>query len=160
MKVTMTKGKIVEIANALTSIKSENKMLTYAIIKNKKAIESEVEALNEALKLDSEDYGKYVTEIRGIAQENGVKDENGNIIPTQTGFRTKDDVDPEEIQTKVNDINEKYQEAIDARDKQMNEYNKMLTEEVKIDFSPINLGTLPDTVDEKVINLLFDIIEE
>jgi hypothetical protein len=160
MKVTMTKGKIVEIAKALATIKSENKMLTYAIIKNKKAIESEVEALNEALKLDSDDYIKYVTEIREVANKYGAKDEDGNIIPTPTGFRTVDGTDQEEVQSIVNEINEKYKEVIEAREKQMEEYNNMLNDEVEIEFSPIKLANMPDTVEEKTISLLFDIIEE
>lgn len=158
MKVT--KGKIVEIANALEAIKSTNKVLTYAIIKNKKIIEPEVEALREALKTDSEGYTKYIGEIRDIANEYGEKDAEGNIVATQTGFKTAEGVEQDEVQTKINDVNEKYKGAIEERDNQIEEYNKMLTEEVDVDFYEISLEAIPEDVDSQIINVLFDIIKD
>jgi hypothetical protein len=156
----ITKSKVVQIANALEAIKSTNKMLTYAIIKNKKIIESEVDALREAIKTDSDEYKNYATEIREITNKYGARDDAGRIITTLTGFKPKEDVDLAEVQEIINGVNEKYKEAIDARDKQLEQYNNMLNDEVDIEFYDINLELLPDDTDPKIIDTLFDLIKD
>ena len=158
MKVT--KKKLISIADALNSIKSENKMLTYAIIKNQRLIESEVMALNESQNFDTPAYHEYVGKIREVVAKYGKKDENGNIIPTPTGFMTEDGFNPEEVQDAINIINEEYNSILEDRSSQISKYNMMLEDIIEYDFIPLKLYDLPDSVSDEAMKNLFDLIVE
>ena len=158
MKVT--KKALIKISDAINSIKSENKVLTYSLVKNRKLIEAEITALEEARNFDTPAYNEYLTKIRGVAFTYGKKDEKGNVIQTPTGFITDDQHESSVVQEAINGINEEYKTAIEDRSAQIVKYNQILDETVEYDFCPINLSDLPDTVSKQLMDDLFDLIVE
>lgn len=138
---------------------AKSKALTYALVKNIKKLEPEIEALNKALETDSDEFKSYVNETRGIYEQYVDKDEQGNFKLVQNGVILKNPEDRDIVQGLINDLDVKYKDAILARNEELNKYNEILEEVSEIDFVKIKLADLPEEVTGDVIYILDDLIE-
>ena len=160
MELKITKLNLYRLNQALESITPTNKDLTYTLIKNKKALETEVSAIEEARNFSNPDFLKYQEELNKVAQEYGEKDSSGRVVTTGTGFRVVDSEKAEEVQELVKKLQDKYKDGIDKQNEDTIKFEEMLTEEITVEVTPIKFSDLPDDISKEVMELIIDIIEE
>jgi len=136
------------------------KRLTYALVKNAKILETEVTAIREAYETESEGYKEYLEKLREIYNEYGAKDEQGNVKVTPTGFELAKEEDRETVTVKINSLEEESKEALDARNKEIEDYQELLNTEVALDLQKIEFDSLPETLNPEVMYVLDDLITE
>jgi len=138
---------------------TKSKTLTYALVKNIKKLEPEIEALNKALETDSEDFKAYVQATRAIYEEFVATDDNGNFKIVQNGIILKNPEDKDVVQKLITELDEKYTDAITERNVELSKYNELLEEESDVEFVKIKLSDLPEEVTGEIIYILDEIIE-
>lgn len=132
---------------------SKGVKFAYFLVRNKKKLQPEIEALEESL-LPSEAFKGYDTERVKLAEFYSDKDPNGNPIVQNSNYIINEK--QTEFDTELASLKEKYKNVIDEREKQITDYNKMLDEEVEFDGFKINLTTLPEEIDSTFLEVLMD----
>lgn len=128
----------------------------YAVGKNRRIVEREVETLQEADK-DPEEYEPFNTARIELCQKHCKKNDDGNpflvnenyIIQTQKPFDAA-----------MKKLVKKHQEVVDAREQQTKEYDELLKEDS--DFKPfmLSLEHVPDDITPGQLGEIIDMIEE
>ncbi len=132
LKVVMTNGKLVELKKVLEEIKTlelNNVKFNYVMSKNLKLFSDEV-AYFESLVKPSEKFIEYETKrINALKTKYAITDENGQPILENNQFKVKEELLNEFIQY-MNELNIEYKEAIEERLKTVNEFEKLMEDEV------------------------------
>lgn len=128
----------------------------YSVIKNKKKIEEEIILLEEVIKPNVlfEEYEKKRVSLCEVYSE---KDENGKPVIIMDKYKL---TDLNKFNDELNILKNEYKEVVDERTRQINEYNKLLDEDIIIDFIKIDFNELPDNITPKQlenINFMVDI---
>ena len=149
---------IMDILDKLESFKGEqNKYFVYHVSKIKTSLEAERKAIIEMSK-PSDEYIQFERERQSIILKFSEKNEKG--LPVEVNQRYKIQQNKElECQEAINEIINKYKEAIDRRKKEINELERILEEYVEVDIPLIPFAHLPDFVEQSVIDILFPIID-
>jgi hypothetical protein len=161
--MTFKRKDLVNIEAAIRSLietKEGKKKLIFSLVRNKKALEPEVTAIKEAFNTENDGYKKYLEELREVYNQYGAKDEEGNVKLTQTGFVMEEGVDREEVTEKISILEETHKEALESRSKEMEDYQKLLEEEVELELFPIDYESLPDEINPEVVYILDELITE
>jgi len=132
---------------------------SYFLAKNKVALKTEIEALDEAQKPNAA-FIEFENKRIDLAKKYSDKDVTGNP-KIHNGqyviFDQKDEFDEE-----IKNLREKFKAAIESREAQVEEYNKMLKDEV--DFKPTKLkfNQLPKQIESVFLEIFIeaDIIED
>jgi DNA-directed RNA polymerase specialized sigma subunit len=122
----------------------------YAIAKNARLIKPEIESINETLK-QTDEYKKYEKERIALAEKYAKKDGQGNaiIIPNRNNPNVGDyDIDDKKkFNEELEKLNDKNKKVIEAREKQEEEYGKLLEEETEdFKFHKIKFDDLPENI--------------
>jgi len=125
----------------------------YFLVRNKKKLQPEIEALEESLS-PSEAFKGYDTERVKLAEFYSDKGPTGNPIVQNANYLITEKID--EFNTELTSLKEKYKSVIDEREQQITDYNKMLDEETEFDGFKISLAILPEEVDSRFIEVLMD----
>ena len=119
---------------------------SYAIAKNTVIVEREIVAIKESLN-PSDDFVKYENERLELAKEHAEKDEKGKPkTVTENGRDIYVMKDKEKFNKAFEELKTKHKEALDKRQKQVDEYNKFLETEADIEFFKINLSEVPEDI--------------
>jgi len=163
----ITKKQLLDFNQAFNVLSStvQSKVLVYSLLKNSKLIADEAEALNKAFETDSEEYKDYIQKTQELSQKYGDKDETGELKLTENkmGVIVSDPENKKNLTEEIKKLDEDYKDALEARNKELEKYNELLSEEIEIDFNKIKLKDLPDTLtnDAKfAVSVLIDLIEE
>ncbi len=159
--MTFKKKNLVNIEAAIRALldgKSKSKKLAYALVKNSKILESEVTAIKQAYDTESESYKEYLGKLRDVYNKYGAKDANGNVKLTPTGFELAKEEDREAVTKDILSLEEDYKEALEARAKEMEEYQAMLESEIEVDLQPIDFEDLPDEINPEIMYILDELI--
>lgn len=130
----------------------------YAVVKNLKAVNDEIADLEEVAKPRAE-YIAYDRERIRLNQEHAEKDNTGNPVIDQ---KTQNFVIEKKLQkafdAKVETLKKKHRNALEAREKQVADFNKLL--EAKSTFKPhmIEEESLPENITVEQLNAIIDII--
>jgi len=127
---------------------------SYWLAKNRKRIQPEIESLEEAIE-SSRRYKEYDTERARIAKFYADKDENGKPIIQNSSYVVIEKLN--EFNSELNILKEKYKDEVEKRDKQIEEYNNLLEEEIEFEGFKIKLEDLPDGIEPVFIEVLMDI---
>jgi len=128
---------------------------SYWLAKNRKRIQPEVEALEEAIE-PSKSYREYDTERARVAKFYADKDETGKPIIQNASYVVIKQLD--EFNNELNLLKERYKDDIEKREKQIEEYNRLLEEDVEeFDGFKISLEDLPDGIEPIFIESLMGI---
>ena len=122
--------------------------LGYAISRSESRMKEEMAAIDVMMR----PYIEYETKRMGLCQELSEKDENGEPIILEDGSYKGVKENPE-WQSKIDALQVEYKEQID-------EINKMLDEEVGIDFYQIDISELPETMTKQDLEILIPFIKE
>ena len=150
------------INSLLTDESKKSKLLTYALVKNIKIIENEVEAIQKAYETDSSEYTEFVTKMREVFSKYGRKDNEGNLVDSagNPGFDLYEESDRPKLEKEKKALEKKYKDAIEARKIEVAEYEKFLQEEVEVPLNKINFEALPEDIQAGVMYTLDSIITD
>ncbi len=142
----MKNGELYLLKKALVKLKEtaiETKYF-YAVLKNLKKVESEIELLEEMKKPTKEYNDTFDRERQVLCIEYGKKDEKGELI-----LLKKDDqqivdiVDQVGFDKKIAELQEKYKEVLRVNSERTLGFLKCLNEESKLDLFKIKVENLP-----------------
>jgi len=136
------------------------KKLTYALVKNAKVLETEVTAIREAYETETEGYKEYLDKLREIYNDFGAKDEQGNVKITPNGFELAKEEDRDTVTKKIEDLEGTYKESLESRNKEIEEYQELLNEDIELNLQKIEFETLPETLSPEIMYILDDLITE
>lgn len=114
----------------------------YTLIKNKKKIEEEIKILEEVVKA-SEDFSIYENQRIRLCEIHCEKDDNGKPIILENKYKI---LDIQSFDNELNSLKEKHMSSILERERQINEYNKMLEEDIEINLSKIDFIDIPTDI--------------
>lgn len=114
----------------------------YTLIKNKKKIEEEIKILEEVVKA-SEDFSIYESERIRLCEFHCEKDDNGKPIISENKYKI---IDIQNFDNELNILKEKHMSSILERERQINEYNSMLEEDIEINLSKIDYIDIPTDI--------------
>lgn len=148
-------GVLLQGINAVGSLKGLK--FAYAIAKNKKAVTSEVEILQESIK-PSEGFAKYDKERMELCKELADKDDKGNPKMANNEFVIV--ANKEDFDIRVKALRERNKDVIDERDKQLKEFNELLKAES--DFKPfkIDFEDVPQDITADAMSKIAELINE
>lgn len=134
----------------LTGIK-----LNFAIIKNMKLLEAEIESIQKALKSD-EKFEEFEKKRVELLDKYGLK-KNGNFVSENNQVVLKD---AEGFDKEFSVIQEQYADIISSRAQQLKEYSELLQQENDIQLKKIDISWMPEDIETKDMNILYPLIEE
>ncbi len=140
----MKRSELFNLYNKLQGLRSynDNKRFSYALIKNIKIIQEEIEKLNEIIKPNDE-FLKFEDERIQICNSHCVKDENGE--PDLDGDEFKI-IDKDKFDESLKPLKEKHNTTLNQRQQQIEKYNSMLDDNIEIELSKVGPDDLPDNI--------------
>lgn len=149
---------VLEIDAALGALAQQAKgvKLSYAIAKNRSALRSEIEAIQEADK-PSEAFKAFEERRITTAKAHALKDEKGQPKVQGTAFILED---PIAFEQTLSIIREQHKPAIEEREKQIKELNKLLDEYVDVSLYHVKLESIETALppDAQVSDLLIPLV--
>lgn len=118
----------------------------YAISKNKKFIQEELELVEKSL-VQSDEYKAYEAKRIELCKKHSHKDENGEAKMTNNTF---DIIDRKKFDKELKVLQDEYKDTLEEHLKKVEEYNKLLDMDTEITFFKIKLEILPDTYEEEI----------
>jgi hypothetical protein len=117
----------------------------YALLKNKKKIEEEIKIFEEIIKPNAK-FEEYEIERIRLCEFHSEKNEDGTPVIISNRYKLVDDnIFNKELELLKLD----YNEFIDERMMQLNEYNKMLEEDINIEIIKIKFDDIPSNISAK-----------
>jgi len=152
----MKRSELFDLYNKLQGLRyhSDNKKFSYALIKNIKSIEGDINKLNEIIK-PNEDFLKFEQKRISVCQAHAIKDENGEPILNGDEFQIED---MEKFNADLEPMKAKYQSTLSERQKQIEEYNSLLDEEINVDLTLVGPDDLPDGITPNEIEDIYPIL--
>jgi hypothetical protein len=123
------------------------------LVKNKKKIQPEIEALEEAIEM-SEAYRAYDNERAKLAEHYCDKDEHGRSIISNSQYVITEKFN--EFNKELETLKEKFSNVIKEREQQIKEYNELLDEKVEYEGFKIHLDNIPNDVDSDFVEVLMN----
>ena len=152
----MTKQKLVELYQNLKNLgELKGVKFAYGVAKNIGIIQPEIEALQKAIN-PTEDFSLFEKERIELAKNHSKKDDKGNPIIENNQFIMED---TEKFSKEFEALKENHKEAIYKREKQTEDYNNLLKEEIEINLYKIKISDVPQDISAKQLEGIFGIIE-
>lgn len=157
----MKNKQLFELRAALNDVDYiRGKIFAYAVLRNKEALDKEIERFNTLRKQPHPDYITYENERTLMCQEWAEKDENGKPVvkQNQDGTSSYDIRKMEEFNTEFIKLAEKYKEVLDDMNQSKIDFDQLMEQESDIVFKKVSINDLPDEVSaatlEKIIFML------
>lgn len=152
----MKRSELFDLYNKLQGLRyhSDNKKFSYALIKNIKSIESDINELNQIIK-PNEDFLQFEKERISVCRSHAIKDENGEPILNGDEFQIEN---MEQFNADLEPMKVKYQDVLSERQKQIEEYNSLLDEEIQEDLIKVGPDDLPDGITPNEIEDIYPIL--
>lgn len=135
---------------------------TFMITKNIDILENEMKRISSHVN-PTEKYKEFENKRIELCVNFCKKDENNNLIYKTIDNSQEYDIDITDSKwiDSINKLKDEYNDSIKIRDKQINDYNKLLDENTDIIFNKINIDDISDDVSlEHMLLLKSFIIEE
>jgi hypothetical protein len=130
-KITITKLELLELWNGLPLLGSMNGFkLGYAVARTRAKLRPEIEALDESLK-PRQEFTMYETKRLELCMKYAEKDDQGVAIIVNDQFIFGPNQGKFDIE--IAKLNTEYTKAIEARQRQVAEYNASLKEEIVVE---------------------------
>ena len=135
---------------------------SYAIAKNINNIKNEVESIDKALEPD-EKFQEFEKERVVLLEKYAEKDDNGKPKKEMSENGSEQYVMGEGLKKfeKEFDILKKtHKEAVDARDKQIEDYNKLLETDSDVTLHKLKMEDIPEAITTRQLAGIYEIIDE
>lgn len=160
-KIKLKKNDISNIYQVLSNLKGNyvNK-LKYAIKKNKDFLEESFAQIKTRSEIVNEQFKIYEQKRLDLIREYAVKNEFGQIVRESVDeVRIKKDKF-NEFNEKVNELANEYKDAIQLRQKEVNDFNVFLQEEVEVEVYKFSNDLIPDDVPQQDYEKLFPLLKD
>lgn len=138
----MKKIDVLNLEQTIESLKNvKNLHFAYALMKNKKLIDSDKDSLITAI-IPIDNYKLFVDEVNKLISEYCLPHKDELVIVEN--LKPKEDKDFGEFKVKLKELHVKYAEQIHGKQMQLKEYNNFLAEEANLDFYKIKIQHLPE----------------
>ena len=153
----MLKNKILGLFQGLNNVaKLKGVKLAYAVIRNLNILQPEIEAIQKSLE-PQDDFNVYDKERMELAKKFSKKDEKGEPKTENNQFILED---VKGFEKEIEQLAKKHKPALDAREKQVKEYNELLKEETKVELYKVKLADVPTDITTEQLAGIYDIIGE
>jgi len=151
----MTKGESIDLYNALHKVLNlKGVKFGYAISRNITLLKPEIQACQKAIDM-SEEFQEFNKEHVELMNKYEKKDEKGKAVMIN-GEKQYDD----ELKEKFEKLKEKHKEAVDAREKQVKEFNELLKTDSDVQVYMLKLENLPEDINAGQMAGISLILEE
>lgn len=151
-----TRKKLIELYSVLLSnTKIGNAKFKYAIEKNIRIVNSEIDSLKEIEKGIEEVVKEFNDKRNSIITTFGTPDEKGII------FISPDSENFEIVSTEIKELTEEYKEDITSYNEKKKDYLELLEEEIEFDFKlhELNIDNVPNEFEQISLFMDFEIIK-
>lgn len=141
----------------------ENVSFAYAVVKNLKLLEKEIEILEEVRKPSEQFITEFQPKVDELVKKHSKKDEDGNPEQTDTPQGQTIAVDPakkDKFEKEFTELEKENQELVDQRMEQLNKFNDLLQEETVIELVKIKKEDLPENIKVAELYGISDILED
>lgn len=159
-----TNEEIIVLNNALMAVGGLTGVkFAHAVAKNISILKPEINALQESLK-DSDEFAEYNKKREELAKEHAVK-ENGapKVEGNQYVMENKEAFDKAFAEFKKDyksPSGKTGEELVTEKEKQFEEYKKLLKEEVELELYQIGMADIPETISAGQMNGIFTLIKD
>jgi len=153
----ITNQNIIELNESLQRVGNLSGIkFAYVVARNKNKIKSEIDSFQEAIK-QSNDFQEYEKKRAELCELHAKKDEKGKSIINGNEYEI-DNQQAFEAQLKV--LRDGNKEVIEAREKQINDFNSFLKEESKLELYKVDLKDVPENITTEQMSSIISIIKE
>lgn len=128
----------------------------YGITKNINKLKPEIEALDKALE-PTKEFQEFDKKRVELVKKHSRVDENGKPILKEDN--NYDVVNMGLFEKEFEELKKENQEVWDARLAQIEEFNKLLDEEINIEFYKIKLENVPENISTAQMSIITELIE-
>ena len=154
---TFKKNDLFTLNDAFESVSQlKGVKFAYVIAKNKNILKGEIDSLQESVKM-SEQYLVYEKKRVELCRELARKDKDGKPMMIGSKFDIEDKAAFDKTLKKLQDG---YPAEIKEREKQLENFEKLCKEEIKIDLHKMKQEDLPEDITPSQIEGIIEIIEE
>lgn len=163
MLVKVKRSDLINAWGVLESLKNQKMGIqtTYKIVKNRKLIEPEIEAIQEAIK-PSEKFIEFEKKRVELCEKFCKKDSGGKAIVENNSYAFEDSELPK-FQVELKNLQSEYQEEFDKRKMVEKDIENLTNEEIEVDVTKIAINDIPDdflTISQFETLLTAKLIEE
>ena len=142
----MKKRELYNCLQALDSVKElKGIKFAYVSLKNKKKIEEEINLFEEVVKANPK-FEEYEQKRIKLCELHSEKDSENKPIISNDKYKI---LDENKFNSELDVLKKEYQDVINERIKQINDYNSMLEEEINLEFEKINFEHIPENISSK-----------
>ena len=154
----MKRSEVIALYRALNNLgRLSGVKFAYAVNRNIKQLQTEIDAVQKAIEPTSE-FSAFEKERVKVAEEYAEKDGKGKPKVENGQYVFGDKLD--EYQKRYDKLIEEHKPAVDAREKQIEDVNKLLDEEVEVNLYKIPLASVPEGITTAEMNKIMPIIDE
>jgi hypothetical protein len=138
-----------------------NKKFSYAVILNDEIIQPHLKAI-QSVAVPSESYNEFETKRIEILNTYAKIDDIGNVVmDNNQGVVFKSEEDDAKARKEIDALANEYSDVLDERNKEITEYNELLSVEIEVDIATVLLDDIPDEIGEDIVlmKLLSSMIE-
>lgn len=155
MKIKLTNREVISLYNTLEGLNYRGVKFAYTIARNLHVMKPIMNAMDKALKVAPE-FSAYEKARVALAKDFADKDEKGKPKVEGNNFViTRMD----EFDVELEKLRETHKAAVEARQKQLDDYAVLQDEEVEIEVFQVAQGLLPADISTQEVNAIFAIIE-
>ena len=158
----MTRKEILQLNKALNSTgKLSGVRFSYAVSKNVDILKPEIDALIKSVE-PSEQYQEYEEKRVEIAKSHAKKNKEGKELVNirEDGNQEYQIKDQKAFEKELKKLQAEHKDAIDGREKQYEEYNKMLEESVDVNLHTIKLNDIPEDITTAQMHSILPMIQD
>lgn len=140
----MIKNDLFNLMKVFDEIKdtASNPKFAYAVAKNKKLVESEVELIRDAIKPD-ETMTEYDTKRISICRDYAKLDDDNNPVVHNSNF-VIDEERVKDFNEKIEGLREEYSSTLESHKERLIEADQLLKEEIDIEFHKLSIESFPE----------------
>jgi hypothetical protein len=160
MNIQLTKKQIVGLYESLLGVGNlKGVRFSYVVAKNTLALETEVSAIQK-MYAPSKEFTVYDEERIKLAESHSKK-ENGEAKKyIENGVAKYDIEDKNKFIIALKELQAKHEKAIQAREAQLKEIDKILEEKIEVDLQTIHINDIPEDIDAKQMTNIFIIVTD
>ena len=159
----MTKGEALVLFKNLNQLGNLNGVkFSYAIARNISLLKPELESLEKSMELP-ESFKKFDTERIELVEKYAEKDENGKPKKEKAENGSEQYVmgkEEKKFEKEFAILRTKHKEAVNLREKQIEEYTKLLTTDSQVGLYKIKLDDIPSEITARQMAGIYEIVED
>lgn len=159
----MKKSEVLSLYKSLNQLGALSGVkFAYAVAKNINILKNEVESLDKALEPE-EKFQEFEKERVALLEKHADKDEGGKPKKETSDNGSEQYVmgdNLKKFEKEFEVLKKDHKEAVDARDKQIDEYTKLLETDAEVTLHKLKMEDIPESITTRQLAGIYDIIEE